>query len=56
MRLSLFKRSEDTMPIQPSSSLKESADKRQWGPNEIDDGQKRLASLAVRTWPIDNLD
>jgi hypothetical protein len=35
---------------------KEIADKRQWGPNEIDERQKRLAALAVKTWPIDNLD
>jgi hypothetical protein len=35
---------------------KEVADHKQWGPTEIDERQKRLASIAVKTWPIDKLD
>jgi hypothetical protein len=35
---------------------KEVAASRQWGPTEIDVRQKRLAEIAVKTWPTDKLD
>ena len=31
---------------------KEIADEKKWGPQEIDERQRKLAKLAVKTWPL----